>query len=561
MLRANRSRIVTSLAVGMCASASVLTWYGYRVTRQWQQSSLALAQQQAGQTADLLVTALTRDMHAVQRLVLPSDDWNRFLQQSPYDLKNAVASAFARYPYPESFFVAHDLTADDLMFLARSNRPPPWASGRSNSDRFPVTEVTDPRLAQLLVERIQPDVENGQRFAIFGIETAATRYQVIAHLRYRGPLDHRLVAVFGFMVNMTWARAHYFQELTDQVARISGTTGLALTVVDESGVHVASTRAGTWERQAVRPFTVAFFDPLLVTVRHTEGLDPPQWSVQVGRTATPTLADAIHGADRTLMLATVAAFSLAFGLVLTVRAMSSRDRLAELRSEFVSTLTHELKTPIASIRALGDTLVSGRIPSKDGQREYAQLVVQEAKHLTRLIDNLLALSRITDVADVYWFEPLAVDALVERTLDEFRVQMRAAGFETCVEIPDDLPPVCADRTAMGLLLDNIVDNAIRYSPTLKSLRISADRQNGHVVLKVADRGRGIPHDELGYVTRRFFRGRQGGANGSGLGLAIVKRIVSDHHGELEISSEPGKGTTVAISLPVAKADEQADSDH
>ncbi len=88
------------LAGGMSATACVLTWYGYRATRQWQRSSLMLAQQQAGQTADLLVTALTRDMHAVQRLVLPSEDSSQFMQDPPYDLKRAVASAFARYPYP-----------------------------------------------------------------------------------------------------------------------------------------------------------------------------------------------------------------------------------------------------------------------------------------------------------------------------------------------------------------------------------------------------------------------------------------------------------------------------
>src|SRR5262249_11929833 len=122
----------------MCASACVLTWYGYRATRQWQQSSLLLAQQPARQTADLLVTALTRDMHAVQRLVLPAEDWNHFLTNPPYDLTNAVASAFARYPYPESFFAARaDLSASGVLFFTRSNRPPPWASPVPEADRFP----------------------------------------------------------------------------------------------------------------------------------------------------------------------------------------------------------------------------------------------------------------------------------------------------------------------------------------------------------------------------------------------------------------------------------------
>jgi signal transduction histidine kinase len=560
MARRNRSRIVMWLAAGMCASLCVLTWYAYRATRQWQRSSQMLALQQAGQTADLLATALTRDMRAVQRLVLPSEDWNQFLQNPPYDLKKAVASAFARYPYPEAFFAARaDLTTNGLLFFTRSNRPPPWAPPHFNSEPFPVTELADPEIAAMLVSRIEADVESRRRFAIFGITAAGAPYQVVVHLRYRGALDHRLAAVFGFMVNLTWARDHYFQELTDQVARITGTGSLALAVIDDRGRRVASTQSGPWARQASRPFTVAFFDPLLVSAAQPMDLVPPEWSVQVGGTTTPSLLDAIQGADRTLVLATFAAFSLAFGMVMTARAMSARERLSELRSEFVSTLTHDLKTPIASIRALGDTLVSGRIPSKDGQREYAQLVVQEAKRLTRLIDNLLALSRITDVTDVYWFEPLAVDALVARTLDEFGVQMRTAQFDTRVDVPADLPPVRADRTAMGLLLDNLVDNAIRYSPSARSLTISAERRNGHVVVNVADRGRGIPPDEIDQVTRKFFRGRDSRSRGSGLGLAIVKRIVTDHHGMLEIASVPGEGTTVSVSLPVANGNEQTDS--
>jgi two-component system phosphate regulon sensor histidine kinase PhoR len=242
-----------------------------------------------------------------------------------------------------------------------------------------------------------------------------------------------------------------------------------------------------------------------------------------------------------------------------MRAVRANASLAELRSEFVSTVTHELKTPIATIRAVGDTLVSGRIATPVAQREYAQLVVQEAKSLTRLVDNLLALSRITDVTEVYSFEPQALDALVDHTLQGFGPQLDAAGFDTQVEIPGDLPLVRADRTAMGLLLDNLVDNAIRYSPTTRHLHLAAHRENGHVVLDVSDNGRGIPEDEIDHVTRKFFRGRHLVPHGGGLGLAIVKRIVIDHGGRLSIRSTVDVGTTVSIAIPVSREHEEADS--
>jgi len=274
--------------------------------------------------------------------------------------------------------------------------------------------------------------------------------------------------------------------------------------------------------------------------------------VAAAAAADPAFPDAIPGAERTLLLTAAAAGALLLGLMLTARAVSASDRLTELRSEFVSTVTHELKTPISTIRALGDTLVSGRVSSREGQREYAQLVVQEAKRLTRLVDNLLALSRITDITDVYWFEPLPLEALVERSLAGFEQQISAGEFQIHIDIPADTPLIRGDRTAVGLLLDNLIDNAIRYSPAERSLRFRSAWGDGVVVLQVIDKGRGIPSDEIDHVTRKFFRGRRQGSNGSGLGLAIVKRIVADHHGSLDIRSQVDEGTTVSVTFPMAE---------
>ena len=159
----------------------------------------------------------------------------------------------------------------------------------------------------------------------------------------------------------------------------------------------------------------------------------------------------------------VAAGALALGALLAFRATRASARLAELRSDFVSTVTHELKTPIASIRAMGDTLARDRIADPAARAEYAQTIVQESKRLSRLIDNLLAYSRITDVTEAYSFEPVDVHALVEEVLQGFSPQLSQQQFEVHVEIARGLPRVRGDRTALRLMLENIVDNAIRYS--------------------------------------------------------------------------------------------------
>ena len=123
-----------------------------------------------------------------------------------------------------------------------------------------------------------------------------------------------------------------------------------------------------------------------------------------------------------------------------------------------------------------------------------------------------------------------------------------------MSVPPTLPPVLGDRTGLALMLDNLVDNAIRHSRGRTRRWGSGASVSGRfVVLEVSDRGGGIPPDEVRHVTKKFYRGRQAGHGGTGLGLAIAARIVADHHGTLKIDSEPGSGTTMRIAIPAAPA--------
>jgi signal transduction histidine kinase len=547
------------LVVVVVISVTVLTYFGFRAVRGWNQSARQLLEQRARGAADLLVNALTRDMHAVQRAVLSTSDWEPFRQDSLVEVRSLVANAFAKYPYPECFLALRDnQTPRSLVFFTRSDRRPPWAAARTAADRFPVTESTDAALSEQLLKRVDQDAATGQRFSLFETRIYDVPYQVVIHLRYASELHDHVDGLFGFMVNLEWARDHYFESLTNQIASIDpSTAGLILAVLDEHGRTVASTaefRAS--DALALRRLPISFFDPLLAAVGQPPDLPEREWQVAV--MAGPNTTE-LQPANATLLFMGCAAVALIVGLVTTVRAVEAGARLADLRSEFISTVTHELKTPIAAIRAISETMASGRIASPAGQREYAQLAVQQTKRLSRIVDNLLALSRITDVTEVYSFEPLALDYLVERTFESFREQLREGGFETHLELPPDLPLIQGDQTAVGLLLDNLIDNAIRYSPPgRREIRVRASkRDDSTVLLQISDRGRGIPEDEVAHVTRKFFRGRQLGSPGSGLGLAIVKRIVADHQGEMEISSAVDEGTVVTISFPIAWRHEEA----
>jgi signal transduction histidine kinase len=543
------------IAAAASLTIVMLTVFGYRAIREWQRSSVQLVEQRAEQGADLLVSALSRDMAAVQKSVLSLPTWNSFMLDSPYDdVRTITTSAMARYPYPEAFFAGRgNLSPAHIVFFSRSNRLPPWASEPMSTNQFPVSVDSQPAIAEVIMRRIGVDMAQGKSYSIFDAQLGGTDYQVVARLLYSDRYREHLEGVFGFLVNREWVRAHYFPELADEVARI-GELGPALTleIITDAGQRVTTApTAAALSPVSRRPFPVMFFDPLIVVADPPADLLRQEWVAQVSVGADPMVSAAFRGANRTLLLAAVAAGSLAVAFVLSARALEATAKLADIRADFVASVTHELKSPIATIQAVGASLLAGRVTTVESQREYTQIAMQEAKKLNRLVDNLLALSRITDVAAVYAFEPLAIDALVAEALTDFRQQLAASEFTTTVDVPAGLPPIRADHMAMELVLANLIDNAIRYSPTEHHLAIVAtETGNGQVAVTFSDCGRGIPHDEIPLVTRRFYRGRLLGPGGSGLGLAIVQRIVKDHAGQLTIESTEGVGTSVRIVLPV-----------
>ena len=548
------SKAVNWLAIAACVSVALLFWFGYHAIQEWRQGSLLLAERRSSEAADLLVEALTRDMRGVQERVLASQQWQAFAGNQPYEMGSLVAAAFARYPYPESFFSwKSGQPADQFWFFNRANRRPPWMTSPPGPSRFPVVIDHDDGLAHVLMERLLDEVARGRRITVFEIVIGGVAYQVVAQLTYADPFREHLSEVVGFTVNLSWVHQHYFADLARQVWEIGAgaENGLTLSVTDSAGNQVAGTRiddVGTLTNQ--RPIALAFVDPDVVLELRRDLLKRP-WVVKVSAANDPALSQAISGANQTLAIGAAAALALAVGLVLSARAQSSDAKLAELRSNFVSTVTHELKTPISTIRAAAETLAQGRLHGIESFREYGRIVVTEAKRLTRLVENLLAYSRITDVADVYVFKPLEVSVLFNDIQEEFERPLDEAGFDLQISIEPNSLTVRGDRLALRLLFDNLVDNALRYSTSVRRLALAARADGAWVVVEVSDSGIGIPADELPHVQRKFVRGKSVLSGGSGLGLAIATRIARDHGGGIEIRSVVGSGTTVRVTLPSA----------
>jgi signal transduction histidine kinase len=203
------------------------------------------------------------------------------------------------------------------------------------------------------------------------------------------------------------------------------------------------------------------------------------------------------------------------------------------------------------IQSIGETMVRGRVSSPQEQREFAQLLMQETYRLRHLIDNLLAYARVTEVADVFSFEPLQPEDVVEEVVQGFRKLLRERGIEVNVSVATPLPRVWADRTSIVFALDNLLDNAMRHAGAT-CIELEARRGERAVEFVVSDRGRGIPAVELKRVQQPFVRGGRG-SRGSGLGLAIVHRIAAAHRGWFRLESRVDTGTTATLAIPVAAA--------
>jgi two-component system, OmpR family, phosphate regulon sensor histidine kinase PhoR len=535
---------------GLCA----LAWFGYRATDQWHRSAALLADHRGHEAADLLTRALTRDMSGVQTSILNSPEQNRHAFDPPYEANDLVALAFARYPYPEFFFGWTPSSGGTVMF-ARTERLPPWIAADERTDVYPVEVVRDPPAISALRRRVDADIAQRRRYSVFDTSIGGVTYQVVALLTYDGSTRERLDRVFGVAINLEWARDHYFNDILQQVAQIAGNaSATAFAVMDERGRRVAGTLDTSGQQAiATRTFPLLFFDPTLIAVDPPVDLTQRSWTVATSAAGDPTFVLAARGARRSLLVVGAGVTLLALSLLATARAARASAAVAAIRADFVATVTHELKTPLSTIRAVGETLVRGRIKTEQDLNRYAHLLVREERRLTRLVNNLLAYSRVTDVTEVYSFEALEPAALIAEATQGFRRQLTDGAVRLDVDVSPDIPAVRADRTAIVLALDNLIDNAIRYSGAGTTVSVRGSAEANHVRFDVIDRGAGIPADDLPQVRRRFVRGSTARGAGNGLGLAIVNRIAADHGGALEITSEVGRGTTARLIIPKAAA--------
>ena len=312
---------------------------------------------------------------------------------------------------------------------------------------------------------------------------------------------------------------------------------------------------------------------LTIALRHPAVLDAVDASL-AGSTTDPVEFELVAGVPVTfeVQVAAVPRPNDEDGVrvVILLHDVTGTKRVDEVRADFVANVSHELRSPLAALAGFIETL-SG--PAKDdpaAREKFLGIMNNEAQRMTRLIEDLLSLSRVEANEHIRPEDEVEIETVIGEVVDAYSNRCTESGNSIDVDLPDDLPSVLGDHDQLSQVFQNLIDNALKYGGPGKPVRVTASpverlpESGTHgVAVSVQDQGDGIPTDHIPRLTERFYRvdkARSRGLGGTGLGLAIVKHIVSRHRGHILIESTPDSGSTFTVTVPAFSQDPQDLSD-
>jgi signal transduction histidine kinase len=350
---------------------------------------------------------------------------------------------------------------------------------------------------------------------------------------------------------------------------------ICLVLLDDNAKPVTISRAGfsaNWKR----PFVATEIGEAL-----------PHWEIAAYLVNPAQLTQAARSARITLgLLIDLLLLAIAVGSWLIVRSLNAELKLARQKTDFVSNVSHELKTPLTSIRMFSELLADGRVTDAAKQKSYLNIITAEAARLTRLINNVLDFSRMESGEKKYNFQPCDLTEVVHATAETFRPHLEANGFKFDCELPDASISIHGDADALSQIIVNLLSNAEKYSVPmerrpparpddggdskragsetgvpLKEITLQLTQKQSalpHVEIKVLDRGSGVPRGSEEKIFEKFYRAHDSlgsGIQGSGLGLTIARQIARAHGGDVAYEPREGGGSCFVLRLPIKTTNE------
>jgi two-component system phosphate regulon sensor histidine kinase PhoR len=504
-----RQVVIFLLGFAVLASAGALAFYGFsygsaanQVERQEKEDLLA-------QLADEKILAIEDHIVPQDRKVFEAIHLDR-LQDIPKIIPSEGAAVVS------VFVLDADLRPVPSGYFPATSWSPEVANGFR--DRF----LTD--IVPQLHLRAQPIGVRGHLHGVFDGEELLFAF------------EHRQEDGKDFYVVLDTDLKYLVGEVFPQVFPSSRAPQL-YQVVDENGELVYGT-----------PFTNR---GIVVDRRFDETVD--QWHLRAAQREVPGNPETPKTKLRAIVIVALSVGGMVAGLGFLFLAMYRERKANELKSEFITNVSHELKTPLSIISMFGEMLALGRVKSTEQTTEYAEIIWRESVRLARLIDNVLDFAKIDRGKDVYEFGEGDVADVVLRALELSQHRLQKAEMTVDLDIAEDLPPARIDANAYTLAVMNLIDNAIKYAAEGKRLVLRVRSTGGRIVLEVKDFGPGIDPSEHKQIFERFYRSRSvrlKPIRGSGIGLALVDHIARAHGGGTWVESAVGKGATFVLWIPL-----------
>jgi signal transduction histidine kinase len=487
---------------------------------------------------------------------------------------DVVAAQFTeglrKYPQVQSFFVWNSavgpLRPAEILFFDRksASMQPPVSTGTDRSrSAAPDPQVLrqtlaafrrDPEIAALIEQGAARHAASQQIY--FAMERAVreSRYDIFVRLFWVDANRDRYFAMLGFVVDLEDVHTTLFPELFTQrlaalLRREGDLPGLELRVLDEADRVVFGPPPPLSQYEGEARFALQFYPAEAIRTRTSVGITERTWRVTISQARNDAQHAGWMGPPRYL-LSGLSVVLMLVALALVVQGNRRAGQLSRMQADFVSHVSHQLKTPLSLLSAVCETLGLDRVHSPEKLHQYLGIIRSETARLSALVERILEYSRVDGGGRRYELEPLDLVSLVYETVDAFARPLGDSA-EIRVEETGGRPIVAADAAALEQVLANLLDNALKYSGPQKRVLVRVGCDGGDATIAVVDQGIGIDIPDQRRIFEKFYRGA-GAAHsrdGFGLGLAIVRQLVTAHDGTIEVSSSPGQGSTFTITLP------------
>jgi signal transduction histidine kinase len=549
-------RFAAGLAVVVAIPVAVLFYFQFKSLDDIEETSSVVLRQLSRDTAD----SLTREIE--EALKRPHIDLllrpGRESRLNPPDfawLDTVFAEGMAASEFIEELWLWSEETDgyEDkfLVFDRASLHTQPGDSDRRFHESTTRHAQVVPLARKLGAER--------RAIVAFPTTIDGRKKYVQLQLGFEGINRERVTRLLGFMVDAEELRTEYFPAMiARRLANVQQPIGfppLELYMANGAGEPITSSGDAPTSTVFVdeRTFPLVFFDRELLEYAAPYEQSRETWRVRTGY-GPQTIPEIVTANTRPQMaLMIVLALVMAGGVFFVASAAAREVRVAELKSNFVASVSHDLKTPLALIQLFAETLELGRVRNPERAQEYYRIINTEARKLTRLIENILDFSRMEAGLRPYRTAPADIGAVARQVLDDMGSQFNQMQFDVRLDVDPNLPRVQVDEDAVEQAIENLLTNAMKYSGDARQIDVHVGRANSHVCVSVKDRGIGISRREQKRIFRKFYRvdrGLGGGPQGCGLGLAIVDHTMRGHGGFVRVDSEPDHGSTFTLHFPI-----------